>query len=156
MICYFEDLILKRKTIYCPKFISKMSTLITNGVNISVESIFQPEYSNTEEDYYMYSYRITIENLTQQPIKLLERYWMIFDSKGKRSQVSGKGVIGEQPVIQPNQIYQYVSGCNLQSDLGKMQGFYTMVNLEDDPSNKGETFQVNIPEFILMATFRKN
>ncbi len=128
-----------------------MVTLITEGIKISVETHFQPEYSNPAYDHYMFSYRITIENLTGNTIQLLSRHWKIFDSNGAKREVEGEGVVGVQPVIEPGACYEYISGCNLKSDMGFMRGSYTMKRTLND-----SLFAVEIPKFLLETPFRLN
>ncbi|MBY0476881.1 MAG: Co2+/Mg2+ efflux protein ApaG [Chitinophagaceae bacterium] len=128
-----------------------MVSKISEGVTISVESFYQPEYSNPVAGEYMFAYRITIENNNTFPVKLLHRYWHIFDSHGSYKEIDGEGVVGIQPVIQPGDQYQYVSGCNLKTDMGKMEGSYNMQNLH----NK-KTFKANIPSFEMVAPFKNN
>jgi len=83
--------------------------------------------------------------------KLLKRYWDVFDSNGEHRTVEGEGVVGVQPLIMPGKLYQYVSGCHLKSELGKMQGHYTMENIETK-----EFIQVNIPAFKMAAPVKLN
>jgi ApaG protein len=128
-----------------------MVSKLSQGVIISVESFYQPDYSNPLSGEYMFAYRITIENNNNFPVKLLRRYWKIFDSNGSYKEVEGEGVVGVQPVIQPSGNYQYVSGCNLKTEMGKMQGHYLMENLH----NKKQ-FEANIPEFEMVAPFKNN
>lgn len=123
----------------------------SEGVKISVETFFQPDYSNPQNSEYMFAYRITIENLNKFPVKLLRRHWHIFDSNGGYREVEGEGVVGLQPIINPNEHYQYISGCNLKTEMGKMYGTYQMENL----SNK-QLFDVNIPVFEMIASFKMN
>lgn len=124
---------------------------ITEGVKISVESMFQTEYSNPENEHYMFAYQISIENLSNNSIQLLRRHWSIFDSNGSTRELEGEGVVGLQPHIGPGESHEYVSGCNLQSDMGYMEGKYKMVRDVD-----GSTFEVEIPRFNLIATYRLN
>ncbi len=128
-----------------------MTTQTTSGVKISVESTFQSEYSNPENEHFMFAYRITIENLGEYTVQLLRRHWNIFDSIGINKQVDGDGVVGEQPILAPGEIHQYVSGCNLKSDMGFMEGYYEMIREMDN-----SIFHVHIPRFILMANYRLN
>lgn len=128
-----------------------METLITNDVRISVEAFFQPEYSKPERNEYIFAYRITIENLNPYTVQLLRRHWHIFDSGGARREVEGEGVIGKQPVLQPGQSHQYVSWCNLSSEIGAMRGSYLFIRLDTQ-----EHFDVNIPKFQLIADYRLN
>jgi ApaG protein len=124
---------------------------VTEGVSVTVETFYQPNQSNPVNSEFLFAYRITIENLSTMPIQLISRHWHIVDSNGTEREVEGEGVVGQQPIIQPGENYQYVSAANLRSDIGKMYGTYQMVNLY----NK-KTFDVSIPEFQLVAPFKMN
>lgn len=126
---------------------------VTQGVSITVETFYQEEQSNPVANEYLFAYRITIENLSPAPVQLLSRHWYIADSYYGTDirEVQGDGVVGEQPIIQPGESYQYISACNLRADIGKMHGTYEMENL----FNKSR-FTVNIPEFHLVAPFKGN
>jgi ApaG protein len=128
-----------------------MVSKISEGVTISVETYYQPEYSNQLNSEFMFAYRITIENNNPYPVKLLRRFWNIFDSNGSYKEVDGEGVVGVQPIIQPGDQYQYVSGCNLVTEMGKMSGHYLMENL-----NNKKQFRANIPMFEMIAPFKAN
>lgn len=128
-----------------------MVTKTTDGVKISVETAYQPEYSNPANSHFMFSYKIRIENLSGYTVQLLSRYWTIFDSNGTHRVVEGEGVIGVQPVLEPAQVYEYVSGCNLKTEMGKMSGNYTFKRLVDEVE-----FIVSIPEFELLCPFKLN
>lgn len=124
---------------------------VTEGVSITVETFYQPAQSNPINAEYLFAYRITIENLGMIPIKLISRSWKIIDSNGSVRNVEGEGVVGQQPVIEPNGSYQYISTANLRSDMGKMFGTYQMENLYTK-----RLFTVSIPEFQLIAPFKMN
>lgn len=128
-----------------------MVTQITSGVKISVETVYQPEYSNPANEHFMFAYQICIENLSEYTVQLLRRHWHIFDSYGSKREVEGEGVVGEQPIIEPGEKHIYVSGCNLKTDMGSMQGTYLMQRLIDD-----QLFEVDIPAFQLIAPYRMN
>ncbi|MHB1179766.1 MAG: Co2+/Mg2+ efflux protein ApaG [Daejeonella sp.] len=128
-----------------------MVTKITDGVKISVETIYQPEYSNPANEHFMFAYRVNIENMTENSVQLLNRHWHIFDSNGSKREVEGEGVVGQQPVIEPGNTHEYVSGCNLKTDIGSMKGSYEMERIVD-----GIKFRVNIPEFYLIAPYKLN
>lgn len=128
-----------------------MVAQITEGVKVSVETTYQPEYSNPANEHFMFAYKVQIENLTDYSVQLLRRQWTIFDSNGTKREVEGEGVVGLQPVIAPGHNYEYVSGCNLKTDIGSMQGAYQMRRLVD-----GATFEVSIPQFALIAPFKMN
>ena len=128
-----------------------MNSKISGGVQITAEPFYQPEESNPISREFMFAYRITIENKNEFPVKLLRRHWHIFDSNGEVREVEGEGVVGIQPVILPSNSYKYISGCNLKSELGKMQGSYLLENLHTK-----KTFQVIIPPFNLIAPLKLN
>lgn len=128
-----------------------MVTAITQGVKISVDTVYQDEYSNPEKEHFMFAYQITVENLSDDVIQLRRRQWFIFDSNGTQREVEGEGVVGVQPVIEPGNSYSYVSGCNLTTDMGAMSGNYLMHRMADDSD-----FTVDIPEFHLIAPYRLN
>ena len=124
---------------------------ITDGVKISVETFYQPDYSNPVNNEFMFAYRITIENSNSYPVKLLRRHWHIYDSDGSLREVEGEGVVGIQPQINPGESYQYVSGCNLRTEMGKMYGTYLMENI-----NNKKTFDVSIPSFEMNVPYKMN
>lgn len=128
-----------------------MTTLTTSGIKITVDSQYQAEHSQPFKSYYVFSYLVRIENMTSYDIQLLRRHWNIFDSNGVYKEVEGKGVIGFQPVIEPGQTHEYSSGCQLETDMGKMNGFYTFQRLED-----GFQMKIDIPEFHLVSPHRLN
>lgn len=128
-----------------------MVTTITDGVKISVETQYQPEYSNPANDHFMFAYKINIENMSNYSVQLLRRHWRIYDSNGTKREVEGEGVVGQQPIIEPGATHEYVSGCNLKTDMGSMKGSYQMSRLLDDA-----LFDVEIPEFYLVATYKMN
>ena len=128
-----------------------MVTKITEGVKVSVETIYQPEYSNPVNEHFMFAYRVKIENMGDYTVQLMSRKWSIFDSNGTKRQVEGEGVVGQQPIIEPGENHEYVSGCNLKTDIGTMKGSYEMLRVVD-----GQKFQVKIPEFQLIALYKLN
>ena len=128
-----------------------MVSKISEGVTISVETFYQPDHSNPVTSEYMFAYRITIENNNSFAVKLLRRHWYIFDSDSTHREVEGEGVIGVQPQIAPGESYQYISGCNLRTELGKMHGNYSMENI-----NTKKDFVVNIPAFEMVVPFKLN
>jgi ApaG protein len=128
-----------------------MISKISEGVKVSVETFYQQDYSNPMQSEFMFAYRITIENHNGFPVQLHSRHWYIFDSNGSYREVEGEGVVGMQPVINAGDEYQYVSGCNLHSEIGRMHGLYLMENLHTK-----EVFEVNIPAFEMIAPFKFN
>ena len=129
----------------------QMNVQITSGIKVSVKAVYQPEYSNPDNMHFMFSYQITIENVGDITVQLVNRHWNIFDSIGEFKQVEGEGVVGEQPILIPGTVYQYVSGCNLKSEVGYMEGYYEMRS-----EIAQGYFQVEIPRFNLIASYKLN
>lgn len=128
-----------------------METATTAGIRVSVETMYQTMHSRPAMHEYVYAYRITIENLSSEAVQLMRRHWYIWDSDGSLREVEGEGVVGEQPVLQPGDRHQYISGCPLRTDMGRMQGTYQMRRLSD-----GSLFDVQVPVFQLIAPFKGN
>ncbi len=128
-----------------------METAITNDIKVTVEVIYQPAYSKPMKNESVFAYRITIENLGLYTVQLLRRHWNIWDSNGISREVEGEGVVGDQPILEPGQSYQYVSGCPLVTDIGTMSGTFQMLRID----NKKE-FKANIPKFQLITPFKNN
>jgi ApaG protein len=128
-----------------------MNSKISEGVEVSVETFYQQDYSNPLQSEYMFAYRITIENHNSFAVKLHSRHWHIFDSNGSYREVEGEGVVGMQPVINAGDEYQYVSGCNLHTEMGRMHGTYLMENIDNQ-----QLFEVNIPPFEMITPFKYN
>ncbi len=128
-----------------------MATTITNGIQVSVKASYTPEHSVPSEPKFIFSYRVRIQNKSRRRVQLLRRHWYIFDSYGLRREVEGDGVVGEQPILNTGEVHEYDSWCNLASDMGKMYGKYLMVDMATQ-----ERFEVAIPDFNLIADFRKN
>ncbi len=128
-----------------------MITAITEGIKVSVETEYQPDYSSAAQHHHVFTYRITIENYSNYTIQLMRRHWYIHDAGSEVKEVEGEGVVGAQPIIEPGEYYQYVSGSHLQAAFGKMRGYYVVERMID-----GKTFKISIPEFTLIAPFRLN
>ncbi len=124
---------------------------ITENIKVIVETFYQPDQSNILTNEHFFGYRITIENFSGYTVKLLSRQWHIFDSQGFHRQIQGEGVVGEQPIIEPREFYQYSSACNLNSEMGTMHGTYLMERQAD-----GSRFEVQIPKFVMVVPFRLN
>ena len=127
------------------------ATQLTHGIRITVETKFQTEQSVAEQNHYLFLYFITIENKSDVTVQLISRHWDIFDSGTEYSEVNGEGVVGEKPVLEPGETFEYESTCNLSSDIGKMKGTYLMERKIDKAQ-----FYVTIPEFELIAPHRLN
>lgn len=115
----------------------------THGVAIAVEPIFLESHSLPAMDHYVWAYRVRIANERPGAVQLKMRYWRITDSRGSVQEVYGEGVVGEQPVIQPGEIYEYTSGAPLATPSGVMTGRYEM------ETSDGESLDVDVPTFSL-------
>ncbi|WP_300527309.1 Co2+/Mg2+ efflux protein ApaG [Maricaulis sp.] len=115
----------------------------TDGVMVRVEPDYLEEESSPDDGRFVWSYTIEIENHTDQPVQLVSRKWVITDSMGRTEHVQGRGVVGEQPVIQPGERFRYTSGAPLRTASGFMQGSYEMRR------QSGEVFAALIPGFSL-------
>jgi len=118
---------------------------VTGGVTVRVAVSYLPEQSQPSHGRWFWSYHIRIENDGETPVQLLTRQWIILDGRGGRHEVEGEGVVGDQPVIDPGESYDYVSGCPLQTPTGSMEGSYGMIDAD------GDAFDVAIPRFPLLA-----
>ncbi|MCE2777199.1 MAG: Co2+/Mg2+ efflux protein ApaG [Algoriphagus sp.] len=128
-----------------------MVSAITKGIQVSVETTYQPDFSNPQQHHYVFTYKVRIENKSNHTVQLLRRRWEIFDAAESRKIVEGDGVVGQQPILEPGETHTYVSGCNLKSGMGKMRGSFTLEKLRD-----GQLWEVVIPEFQLIATLFQN
>ncbi len=116
---------------------------VTRFIRVGVYTHYLEEQSDPEQGRYVWAYQISICNEGDETVQLLNRYWKITESSGEAIEVRGEGVVGEQPVIKPGDIYRYTSGTPLKSSSGFMVGSYEMLN------EAGETFDVSVPSFSL-------
>ena len=128
-----------------------MVSQTTMGIKVSVSPLFQPAYSNPEENKFVFSYNILIENLSPDTVQLLRRHWNIIDANNLKREVEGEGVIGKQPILLAGERHEYASWCPISTPLGKMFGSYLMLKVDT-----GEKFRVTVPEFQLVAPFKLN
>lgn len=128
-----------------------MEQQITEGISITVEVFYNKEQSNPMLNEFTFAYKISIDNYANFPVKLLRRHWRIFDSNGSYREVEGEGVVGQQPLLEPGESFQYISGASIRTDIGKMSGTYQMENM----LNK-KMFKVHIPEFDLVSPDKLN
>lgn len=113
------------------------------NITINVETHYLADQSDPDSQRYVFSYHITITNLLDQPVQLLGRRWLITDGDQQQQEVAGEGVVGEQPIIAPQDSYSYTSGTVLATSVGSMQGHYEM------RSDDGLTFDAPINPFTL-------
>ncbi len=120
-----------------------MYRAVTQNIIVEVEPFYLKDRSDPGENRYVWAYRVTIENRSNIFVQLLSRYWHITDGNGRVEEVSGAGVVGEQPELNPGDSYQYTSGCPLTTPSGIMVGSYTMRD------EAGQLFDIAIPAFSL-------
>lgn len=121
-----------------------MDAKITSGIRVIAEPTFDAFRSKPDQHQFIYTYQITIENLSDDIVQLISRHWYIVDAKGYDKEVEGEGVVGEFPILKPGESFTYSSWCLITSVYGKMWGTYTMERKSD-----GALFEVLIPEFQL-------
>lgn len=119
-------------------------TAVTHGIRVTVRSFYLADQSQPERGHYVWAYRVTIANESQRTVQLLKRTWLITDGQGRTQRVHGEGVVGEQPVLDPGESFEYTSGTPLATPSGFMRGLYHMV-----VPDTGESFDVTIPAFSL-------
>jgi len=113
--------------------------------SVRVQTRFLPEQSEPGEPMYAFAYTITVRNTGQVAAQLVARHWIIADARGHTEEVKGLGVVGQQPLLQPGEAFQYTSGCRLRTPSGTMHGTYFCV------ADDGERFEAEIPMFVLDA-----
>lgn len=116
---------------------------ITRGIRVRVETQYRPEYSAPAQHRWFFAYRIRIANEGEETVQLISRHWEIRDAHGQVRYVSGPGVVGQQPILEPGAVFEYTSACPLETPFGAMQGTYQLATAV------GETFDAAIPEFAL-------
>ena len=99
-----------------------MSTAVTEGIEVSVQSQFRADRSAPMQGRFLYTYTVRISNGGAGSAKLLSRHWIITDARGVREEVTGEGVIGQQPHLQPGESFQYTSFCVLKTPLARCAG----------------------------------
>jgi ApaG protein len=116
----------------------------TRSIRVSVRAFYLADQSEPDRSHFVWAYRVAIANQGQETVQLLKRSWQITDGLGRTQQVQGEGVVGEQPVLEPGQSFEYTSGTPLSTASGFMRGAYHMV-----VTATGEAFDVSIPAFSL-------
>ena len=119
-------------------------TATTRSIRVTVRSFYLADQSRPDEGTYVWAYRIRIENFSRETVQLLRRTWLITDARGRTQRVQGAGVVGQQPVLEPGEAFEYTSGTPLETPSGFMTGTYHMVT-----TDSGEAFDVTIPAFSL-------
>jgi ApaG protein len=120
-----------------------MSDTTTRGVRVEVQTAHVPERSSPRDGLYFFAYRIRISNVGEETVQLISRHWVITDGRGEVEHVQGPGVVGEQPVLEPGETFEYTSFCPLPTPIGSMHGTYQMVTAG------GSAFDAEIAPFSL-------
>ncbi|HSV30147.1 MAG TPA: Co2+/Mg2+ efflux protein ApaG [Candidatus Omnitrophota bacterium] len=120
-----------------------MYTETTRGITVTVNPVYLDDQSSPADGHYVWAYRVVIENHGEKTVQLRRRRWVITDAMGRVQEVQGAGVVGEQPVLEPGQSFEYTSGTPLPTPSGIMAGSYQM------EAEGGEKFDVTIPAFSL-------
>lgn len=118
----------------------------THDILVSVLPVYIDERSDPDRNLYFWAYRVQIENQSGRPVQLISRYWHITNALGSIEEVSGEGVVGEQPVINPGETYEYTSGCPLDTPSGIMMGHYIMVSGDDQLTVDIPAFSLDLPD----------
>jgi ApaG protein len=123
----------------------KSSERVTREIRVSADPRYLPKHSDPDNSQYVYAYRILIENLGRRTVMVASRHWVIIDTDGNREVVDGIGVVGEQPVLEPGESFEYTSFCPIRSSFGTMEGSFHVLD------DQGEAFPVEIGRFYLVA-----
>jgi ApaG protein len=123
-------------------------TATTRQISVTVSPTYLDEQSSPEEGHFVWAYHVMIENRGAETVHLLQRHWKIRDAHGQLQEVRGPGVVGEQPVLEPGDAYEYTSGTPLATPSGIMSGSYQMEN------ERGENFDIEIPAFSLDSPYQ--
>jgi ApaG protein len=123
--------------------VTASSEAVTQGIRVTVECRYAPEYSQPQRNQWFFLYTIQIANEGKEQVQLLSRHWVIRDATGRVEEVRGPGVVGETPVLEPGESFEYTSGCPLTTPFGSMEGSYQMV------TEKGERFEAEVARFAL-------
>lgn len=115
----------------------------TQDIRITVEPYYLEDQSSPSDNHYVWAYHVKIENVGERTVQLINRHWQITDANGRMQEVRGSGVVGEQPVLDPGEAFEYTSGTPLTTPSGIMVGTYEM------QVDTGERFDVDVPAFSL-------
>ncbi len=117
---------------------------VTAGIEVTVRTYFLEDQSDLDQGPWVWAYQVRIANSGREPVQLLRRTWRITDAHGRIQIVQGAGVVGEQPVLEPGDAFEYTSGTPLETSSGIMVGTYHMI-----ATDSGHEFDVTIPAFSL-------
>ncbi|MDN3617759.1 Co2+/Mg2+ efflux protein ApaG [Vibrio gallaecicus] len=121
----------------------------TPCIKCQVHTKYIKEQSQPDKSRYVFAYIITIKNLSKSTVQLMTRRWLITDSNGKQLTIEGDGVVGQQPIIEPNDEYTYTSGTVIETPVGVMQGHYVMADQDgNDFFAEVDPFRLAIPNIL--------
>jgi len=120
----------------------------TRSITVTVEPFYLDDQSVPEENHFVWAYHVCIQNHSDQTVQLLTRFWRITDSLGNVQEVRGDGVVGEQPILNPGDSFEYTSGTPLPTPSGIMVGAYQML------AQSGERIDVDVPAFSLDSPYQ--
>jgi ApaG protein len=123
------------------------SEAVTHGIRVHVTAEYAPDRSRPTQQHWFFLYTIKITNESDQTVQLISRHWRITDGTGHIEEVKGPGVVGQQPVLAPNESFSYTSGCPLTTPFGTMEGTYQMTTAD------GASFDVQIAAFTLSEPY---
>jgi len=123
------------------------SVAVTRGVRVKVDVEYSPAHSQPAQGRWFFLYTVLITNEGGETVQLVTRHWIITDAGGHVEEVRGPGVVGQQPVLEPGESFEYTSGCPLSTPWGSMRGTYQMVTAG------GEGFDADVAEFTLKAPY---
>ena len=121
----------------------EVSKAVSRNIRVSVQAQYVEQRSAPHEGLWFFAYRVELENLGEETVQLLSRHWVITDGNGRVEEVRGPGVVGEQPVLEPGELFHYTSACPLPTAFGAMHGSYQMI------TGTGERFDAVIAPFSL-------
>jgi ApaG protein len=124
-----------------------VSEAVTRGIRVRVEARYAPERSQPSQDQWFFLYTVRIANESPITVQLISRHWIITDGAGQIEEVRGLGVVGQQPVLERGEAFEYTSGCPLSTPFGSMHGTYQLV------TDTGDRFDTEIAPFTLEAPY---
>ncbi len=110
---------------------------------VTVEAVFNAQQSDVEHNRYAFEYHVKITNTGNVAAQLISRHWIITEANGAIQEVTGLGVIGAQPLLNPSESFEYSSGTLISMPMGEMHGTYQMV------AEDGNRFDAIIHPFVL-------
>ncbi len=124
-----------------------ISEAVTRNIRVQVEPDYDPSRSDPQRNQWFFLYTVRLTNEGRERVQLVSRHWIITDAVGQVDEVRGPGVVGQQPVLEPGESFEYTSFCTLTTPSGSMRGTYQMV------TDRQEHFDIEIPQFTLTAPY---